>query len=231
MILKKKYFVTIAGGKKINSKEEKLITLQRENEYALRDFSDLLKSVITEYKRQKGSSARKRVFSLLSHSLGSDNYIFRVSKMCAENNINIKDFTFAETLELNHFMLFQPIFLKLKQRSVSDKGLKYLRRLRYYQGEFIFPKALADTGGVKEDFISVLADFNRTDSISVPFEEEDSCKDDFIHFTTEAKFDNSVPVTILYNLYGLEDCKFKRNPAAESSILDIAEIVKFYNSI
>lgn len=231
MILKKKYFVTIVGGKKINSKEEKLITLQRENEYALRDFSDLLKSVITEYKRQKGSSARKRVFDLLSHSLGSDNYIFRVSKMCAENNINIKDFTFAETLELNHFMLFQPIFLKLKQRGVSDKGLKYLRRLRYYQGEFIFPKALADTGGVKEDFISVLADFNRTDSISVPFEEEDSCKDDFILFTTEAKFDNSVPVTILYNLYGLEDCKFKRNPAAESSILDIAEIVKFYNSI
>lgn len=224
--------MTIVGGKKINSKEEKLITLQRENEYALRDFSDLLESVITEYKRQKGSSARKRVFDLLSHRLGSDNYIFRVSKMCAENNINIKDFTFAETLELNHFMLFQPIFLKLKQRSVSGKGLKYLRRLRYYQGEFIFPKALADTGGVKEDFISVLADFNRTDSISVPFEEEeDSCKDDFILFTTEAKFDNSVPVTILYNLYGLEDCKFKRNPAAESSILDIAEIVKFYNSI
>ena len=223
--------MTIAGGKKINSKEEKLITLQRENEYALHDFSDLLKSVITEYKRQKGSSARKRVFDLLSHSLGSDNYIFRVSKMCAENNISIKDFTFAETLELNHFMLFQPIFLKLKQRSVSDKDLKYLRRLRYYEGEFIFPKALADTGGVKEDFISVLADFNRTDSLFVPFEEEDSCKDDFIHFTTEAKFDNSVPVTILYNLYGLEDCKFKRNPAAESSILDIAEIVKFYNSI
>lgn len=218
--------MTIAGGKKINSKEEKLITLQRENEYALHDFSDLLKSVITEYKRQKGSSARKRVFDLLSHSLGSDNYIFRVSKMCAENNINIKDFTFAETLELNHFMLFQPIFLKK-----SDKDLKDLRRLRYYEQEFIFPKALADTGGVKEDFISVLADFNRTDSLAVPFEGEYSCKDDFIHFTTEAKFDNSVPVTILYNLYGLEDCKFKRNPAAESSILDIAEIVKFYNSI
>ena len=230
MILEKKYFVTIVGGKKINSKEEKLITLQRENEYALRDFSDLLKSVITEYKRQKGSSARKKVFSLLSHSLGSDNYIFRVSKMCAVNNINIKDFTFAETLELNHFMLFQPIFLK-KQRGVSYKDLKDLRRLRYYEGEFILPKALADTGGVKEDFISVLADFNRTDSIAVPFEGEDSCKDDFILFTTEAKFDNSVPVTILYNLYGLEDCKFKRNPAAESSILDIAEIVKFYNSI
>lgn len=230
MILKKKYFVIIAGGKKINSKEEKLITLQRENEYALHDFSDLLKSVITEYKRQKGSSARKEVFALLSHSLDSDNYTFRVSKMCAENNINIKDFTFAETLELNHFMLFQPIFLKLKQRR-SAKDLKDLRRLRYYEGEFIFPKALADTGGVKEDFISVLADFNRTDSLLVPFEEEDSCKDDFIHFITEAKFGNSVPVTILYNLYGLEDCKFKRNPAAESSILDIAEIVKFYNSI
>ena len=222
--------MTIVGGKKINSKEEKLITLQRENEYALRDFSDLLKSVITEYKRQKGSSARKEVFGLLSHSLGSDNYILRVSKMCAENNINIKDFTFAETLELNHFMLFQPIFLK-KQRSVSYKDLKDLRRLRYYEGEFIFPKALADTGGVKEDFISVLADFNRTDSLLVSFEEEDSCKDDFILFTTEAKFGNSVPVTLLYDLYGLQDCKFKRNPAAESSILDIAEIVKFYNSI
>lgn len=222
--------MTIVGGKKINSKEEKLITLQRENEYALRDFSDLLKSVITEYKRQKGSSARKEVFGLLSHSLGSDNYILRVSKMCAENNINIKDFTFAETLELNHFMLFQPIFLK-KQRSVSYKDLKDLRRLRYYEGEFIFPKALADTGGVKEDFISVLADFNRTDSLLVSFEEEDSCKDDFILFITEAKFGNSVPVTLLYDLYGLQDCKFKRNPAAESSILDIAEIVKFYNSI
>ena len=220
--------MTIAGGKKINSKEEKLITLQRENEYALHDFSDLLKSVITEYKREKGSRARKGVFTLLSNRLDNDSYIFRVSKMCAENNISIKDFTFAETLELSHFMLFKPIFLKLKQRSVSDKDLKDLRRLRYYEQEFIFPKALVDTGRVKEDFISVLADFNRTESLSVPFEEEDSCKDDFIRFITEAKFDNSVPVTLLYNLYGLHDCRIKRLSAAESSVLDIAEIVKFY---
>ena len=156
--------MTIAGGKKINSKEEKLITLQRENEYALHDFSDLLKSVITEYKEEKGSRARKGVFTLLSNRLDNDSYIFRVSKMCAENNISIKDFTFAETLELSHFMLFKPIFLKLKQRSVSDKDLKDLRRLRYYEQEFIFPKALVDTGRVKEDFISVLADFNRTES-------------------------------------------------------------------
>lgn len=223
--------MTIARGKKINSKEEKLITLQRANEYALYDFSDLLKSVITEYKREKGSRARKGVFTLLSNRLDNDSYIFRVSKMCAENNISIKDFTFAETLELSHFMLFKPIFLKLKQRSVSDKDLKDLRRLRYYEQEFIFPKALVDTGRVKKDFISVLADFNRTDSLSVPFEEEDSCKDDFIRFITEAKFDNSVPVALLYNLYGLENCKVQKLRAAESSVLDIAEIVKFYNSI
>src|SRR5699024_12284536 len=103
-----------------------------------------------EYKRQKGSSARKEVFGLLSHSLGSDNYILRVSKMCTENNINIKDFTFAETLELNHFMLFQPIFLK-KQRGVSYKDLKDLRRLRYDEEEYICAKDLADTGGVQDE--------------------------------------------------------------------------------
>lgn len=220
--------MTIARGKKINSKEEKLITLQRANEYALYDFSDLLKSVITEYKREKGSRARKGVFTLLSNRLDNDSYIFRVSKMCAENNISIKDFTFAETLELSHFMLFKPIFLKLKQPDVSNKDSLHLN---YYEQGFIFAKALTDTGRVKKDFISVLADFNRTDSLSVLFEEEDGYKDNFIHFITEAKFDNSVPVTLLYDLYGLQDCRIKRLSAAESSVLDIAEIVKFYNSI
>ena len=235
MILKKKYFVTIIGGKKINSKRKRAFTLQERNEYALHDFGELLKSVITEYdehKRQKGSPNRRRVLHpLYQHLSGdryvSDRYISKVSKMCTKNNINIKDFTFAETLELNQFMFFSPILIKLKQPNVNNKGCLHFN---HYGQSFIFAKALADTGRVKEDFISVLADFNRTDRLSIVLdgEKENTYMDNLIHFIAEEKFDNSIPVTFLYNLYGLENCKVRKTGAAESSISDIVELVKFY---
>lgn len=258
MILKKKYFVTIAGGKKINSKREKLITLQKKNEHALHDFGGLLESVIDEYyehKRQKGLPRRRVLHPIYEHlndSYYSYKYISKVSEMCAENNVNIEDFTFAEALELNQFMLFSPILIKLEEPNENNKHLfrisyywnglfridEYYKDYsfelnnygNYYGQGVIFAKALADTGRVKEDFISVLADFNRADCLSVVFdnEEENTNMDNFIHLLKEEKFDNSIPVTFLYNLYGLENCKVRKDSAAESSISDIAEIVKFY---
>lgn len=249
--------MTIVGGKKINSKEEKLITLQRENEYALRDFGGLLESVIAEYyehKRQKGLPIRRVLHPFYQHlneSIYFSKYISKVSEMCAENNINIEDFTFAEALELNQFMLFSPILIELKEPNESNKhvfrisyywnGLFQLDSYKdysfqlnnyenYYGQHLIFAKALADTGRVKKDFISVLADFNRADCLSIVFdnEEKNTYMDNFIHLLKEEKFDNSVPVTFLYNLYGLENCKVRKTGAAESSISDIAEIVKFH---